>query len=160
MVRGHLIPRLGRIPLAKLAPSDLSAMYQAMLDDGLAPRTAGHAHRILGRALHEAEIAGLVGRNVGRLCRPPRVPHAEMRTLTAEQARQLLHATEADPLHPLYAVALASGARQGELLALRWADCDLRAGTIRITRTLDRGTRGWTFTEPKTASSRRTIPIG
>lgn len=95
-----------------------------------------------------------------RLCRPPRVPHAEMRTLTAVQARHLIHATETDSLRALYAVALASGARQGELLALRWADCDLRAGTIRITRTLDRGARGWTFTEPKMASSRRTVPIG
>jgi len=83
-----------------------------------------------------------------------------------------LIAADGDRFHALYVVALASGARQGELLALRWSDVDMDAGTIRITRTLICGARAgarkdngvpqveWTFTEPKTASSRRTIPIG
>jgi len=171
MVRKHLIPRLGRITLAKLTPTDLTAMYSHMLAAGLAPRTVGHAHRILGRALREAEVSGIVARNVCRLVHPPRVPHHEMRTLTAEQARALI-AADGDRFHALYVVALASGARQGELLALRWSDVDMDAGTIRITRTLICGARAgarkdngvpqveWTFTEPKTASSRRTIPIG
>jgi integrase len=172
MVRKHLIPRLGKIGLAKLAPSDLMSMYAEMLAAGLAPRTAGHAHRILGRALREAEAAGIIARNVSRLVRPPRVPHKEMATLSGAQARALIHAAIGDRLHGLYAVALASGARQGELLALRWSDVDMDAGTIRITRTLVRGIRVGvrsvngvpqtesTFNEPKTASSRRTIPIG
>lgn len=147
-------------------------MYAQMLAAGLAPRTAGHAHRILGRALREAEAAGIIARNVCRLIRPPRAPHSEMNTLTAEQARTLLHTAEGDRIHALYALALSSGARQGELLALRWSDVDMDVGTIRITRTLVRGVRHgapsasgvprseWIFTEPKTASSRRTIPIG
>ena len=54
LVRVHLIPRLGAIPLARLAPSDCGAAYAAMTAEGLAPRTAGHAHRVLGAALHEA----------------------------------------------------------------------------------------------------------
>ncbi len=172
VVRNHLIPRLGRITLAQLTPTHVTAMHSQMLADGLAPRTVGHAHRILGRALREAEVAGIVARNVCRLVHPPRVPHHEMRTLTAEQARALIAAADGDRFHALYAVALASGARQGELLALRWSDVDMDAGTIRITRTLICGARGgarkdggvphvaWTFTEPKTDSSRRTIPIG
>lgn len=172
MVRKHLVPRLGKIALGRLNPTDLTTMYSEMLAAGLAPRTVGHAHRILGRALREAEAAGMVPRNVCRLVRPPRAPHAEMKTLTAEQARTLIHASEGDRLHALYALALASGARQGELLAIRWADVDMEAGTIRITRTLVRGIRAgvpsasgvpqteWIFNEPKTASSRRMIPIG
>jgi len=183
-VRCHLIPRLGRIPLAKLVPSDLTKMYADMLAGGrvaggrrakapgLSPRSVGHAHRILGRALRAAEETGLVGRNVCRLVHPPRVPHAEMATLTAEQARALIHAAEGSSLHALYVVALSSGGRRGELLGLRWADVDMEAGSIRITRTLVRGTRPgerqadgppkveWSFAEPKTSSSRRTITIG
>ncbi len=172
VVRKHLIPRIGKIFLARLAPSDLSAMYAGMFTDGLAPRTAGHAHRILGRALREAEAAGTIVRNVCRLVRPPRAPHAEMQTLTAEQARSLIRTSLGDRFHALYALALDSGARQGELLALRWSDLDLTAGSIRITRALVRGVRlgtrsqlgvpqsQWVFSEPKTSSSRRTVPIG
>jgi len=135
-------------------------MYAAMVADGLAPRTAGHAHRVLGRALRDAEIAGLVTRNVARLVRPPRVPHAEMRTLTNEQARTLIESVANERLGALYVVALASGARLGELLAIRWQDVDTARSTIRITRTLTRTDHGVEIGETKTASSRRSIPLG
>ncbi len=160
LVRVHLIPRVGVLALAKLAPTDLTKMYAAMVEDGLAPRTAGHAHRVLGRALRDAEIAGLVARNVCRLVRPPHVPHAEMRTLTSAQVRQLVAATEHDRLGALWQLGVASGARLGELLALTWDHVDFDRGSIRITRTLTRTPGGFAIGEPKTAASRRTIPIG
>ena len=159
-MRVHLIPRLGSIQLAKLAPTDLTAMYAAMVGEGLAPRTAGHAHRVLGRALREAEVSGLIVRNVARLVRPPRVPHQEMQTLSAEQARMLIAEAASGRLGALYVVALASGARLGELLALRWQDVDLERAAIRITRSITRTNNGMEIGETKTASSRRTIPIG
>ncbi len=162
LVHVHLVPHLGKISLVDLAPGDLTAMYAAMVAHGLAPRTAGHAHRVLGRALREAEVSGLVARNVARLVRPPRVPQAEMRTFTADQARTLLRTAEGagDRLTALYAVALATGAREGELLVLRWQDVDWAAGAIRIQRTLLRTRVGLRIGEPKTASARRTIPLG
>jgi integrase len=160
LVRTHLIPRLGHVALTKLGPSDLSEMYGRMLADGLAPRTAGHAHRVLGRALRDAESEGLVQRNVARLVRPPRVPHAEMHALTSEQVRVLIGAAKTDRLGALFVVAVASGARIGELTALRWADVDLTRGTVRITATLTNTEHGYVVGETKTASSRRTIPIG
>ena len=103
----------------------------------------------------DAEIAGLVARNVCGLVRLSRVPHAEMRTLSAEQARTLLQAVEDDRLGALWRVALASGARLGELLALTWRSVDFERGSIRTTRTLTRTARGLEIGEPKTASSRR-----
>ena len=138
LVRVHLVPRLGRIALAKLAPADLAAAYAAIVSAGLAPRTAGHAHRVLGAALREAEISGLVARNVARLARPPRVPRTEMHVFTADQTRTLLREAEGDRLHALYALAIATGARQGELLALRWSDLDAQTAILRIQRTLER----------------------
>jgi integrase len=160
LIRRHLIPRLGRIPLTRLAPHDLASCYAAMTDDGLAPRTAGHAHRVLGRALRDAEGSGLVGRNVARLVTAPRVPHQEMKALDADQAHRLLRAAAGDRLEALYLLALSTGAREGELLALRWSDLDLDSGVVRIRRTLLRTPSGLSFAEPKTATSRRSIPIG
>ena len=106
---------------------------------------------MFGRALREAEVAGLIGRNVARLVKPPRVPNAEMHTFSAEQARTLLQGSTDDRLAALYALALATGARQGELLALRWSDVDFEKGAIRIRRTLVRTGGRHELGEPKTA---------
>ena len=162
LIRLQLVPRLGHVRLIRLSPTDLSTAYADMLSTGLAPRTVGHAHRVLGRALREAEVAGIITRNVARLVRPPRVANAEMRTFSADQARALIRAAHDtnDRLAAIYGVALATGARQGELLALRWQDVDFDRGAIRIARTLIRASGGLTMSEPKTASARRTIPIG
>ncbi|MHB8648122.1 MAG: tyrosine-type recombinase/integrase [Thermomicrobiales bacterium] len=160
LVRRQLVPTLGQVTLAKLAPSDCSLAFSKMLASGLAPRTVIQARAVLGRALREAETDGLVARNAARLARPPRAPRAEMHTLSAADARTLIEAAKDDRLAALYAVAIASGAREGELLALRWIDVDWDRGTIRIQRTLQRMTGGLAFGEPKTASGRRSIPLG
>jgi integrase len=60
----------------------------------------------------------------------------------------------------LYVLALTTGMRQGELLALRWADVDLAAGRLAVRGTLHRGAGGgWTIQEPKTARSRRPVVL-
>jgi integrase len=65
------------------------------------------------------------------------------------------------------AVAVGSGCRRGELLALRWCDLDLDAGTLRVARSLERVTIKTAkhcryelrFKEPKTKQSRRTVTL-
>lgn len=161
LVRLHILPRLGRIALAKLTPADVSAALAAMLDAGKAPRTVRNARVVFGRALREAEETGVIARNVVRLTRAPRAAHDEMRTLTGAQVRQLVLAAKDDRLRALWVLAFASGARQGELLGAKWDDIAFEAGTFRIVRTLGRDRDGrLAFEEPKTASSRRTVPIG
>lgn len=160
LVRKHLIPRLGRFPLARLQPVDCAKAFADMQVGGLSPRSVTQARAVLGRALREAEIAGLVGRNAARLTRAPRTARTEMQTLSGDQARALIEAARDDRLGALYPVALSSGAREGELLALRWSDIGWDRGTITIRRTLQRVPGAPAFAEPKTASSRRTISLG
>jgi len=160
LIRGHLIPLLGRTVLVKLQPADCAAAFAVMAAKGLAPRTIIQARAVLGRALREAEVAGLVARNAARLTRAPSVRHDEMHTLTVEQARALIEAAKTDRLGALYAVALASGAREGELLGLRWSDVDWDREAVKIRRTLQRMSGAFSFAEPKTASSNRTVPLG
>ena len=81
----------------------------------------------------------------------------ERPVLTPEQARQLFDALRDDRLLPLYLVTIHTGLRQGELLALRWSDVDLEAGTLTVTGTLDRKIRQ--RTDPKTGKSRRIVPL-
>ena len=83
-----------------------------------------------------------------------------MNVWTPEEADAFLIATREHRLHALYALALTSGMRQGELLGLKWSDVDINAGILTVRRSLQwqRG-NGLVFVEPKTARSRRSIHL-
>ena len=83
--------------------------------------------------------------------------HFEMTTLSEEQAQALLEAAIGNRFEALYVLALATGMRQGELLALRWRDVDLEARTLQVRATLQKDTL--IFAEPKTPYSRRRIAL-
>ncbi len=72
--------------------------------------------------------------------------------------RAFLDAVADDAYGALYGIAIATGMRQGELLALRWQDVDLEAGTLAVRHTLQRGTRE--LAEPKTDRARRAPRLG
>ena len=113
--------------------------------------------RSCAAALGQAERRGYVARNVVALTDAPAVKVDERPVLTPEQAKQLFDALHDDRLLPLYLVTIHTGLRQGELLALRWSDVDLEAGTLTVTGTLDRKMRQ--RTDPKTDKSRRNVPL-
>jgi len=159
ILRLHLIPGLGRIPLAKLAPAEVQSFLNAKLESGLSPRRVQYLHAVLRRALVTAERWGLVARNVAKLVDAPRVPRHEIEPLTPEQARRLIEAAAKDRLRALYVTALGTGLRQGELLGLRWEDVDLEAGRLRVRHTLARVDGRLELLEPKTDRSRRSVSL-
>ena len=77
-VRLHLIPTLGRIPLARLSPMDVQRANNELLKMGLAPATVGRAHAALRAALKQALRWQLIPSNPTSLVTPPRVEHREM----------------------------------------------------------------------------------
>jgi integrase len=77
-----------------------------------------------------------------------------MATLTAEQSRQLLDAIRPSPLYWPVLIALATGMRRGEILALRWRNLDLDRGVIRIVESLEQTSGGLRFKSPKTDRAR------
>jgi Site-specific recombinase XerC len=157
LLAGHIIPAVGHLPLVKLSPLSLQGLY-AQLGQRLAPRTVGHCHRVLHKALADALRFGLVHRNVCDAVRPPKVARAEMHVLDGDQARALLAAAVGDPLEALYVLALHAGLRSGELLALKWADVDLDAGRLSVNRTVRHMIGlGAVEGEPKSARSRRNV---
>ena len=91
------------------------------------------------------------------LARPPRKTHIEIVALTVEQARVLLAAAASNRFEALFILALKTGMRRGELLALRWEDVDLDKGMLQVRGTLRRTREGLTFGTPKTAASRRKV---
>ncbi|HEY0872660.1 MAG TPA: site-specific integrase, partial [Vicinamibacterales bacterium] len=107
-------------------------------------------HAIISGALGSALRQDLVHRNVAKLVdnRPAAKDTREDTSLdaavhcwSADEARRVLEAakTISAQMSALYALALDTGARKGELCALRWSDVDLDTGTLTFERTLLRG---------------------
>lgn len=162
IVRVHLKPGLGRHKLSGLKVDHVQTFYADKLDTGLSAQTVVHLHRVLHRALGQAARWGYVPRNVVAVASPPTVKRTEIKPPTPGEIVALLDAAEdaGDRLVALWALAAYTGARQGELLALKWSDVDLDGGTMRIDRSLVSVAKGApTFGEPKTAKSRRTVVL-
>jgi integrase len=160
LVRLHAMPKISQVRLARLSPEHLQNLYTDRLAAGLAAQTVRHLHAVLHRALEQAARWGLVYRNVADLVSPPRVGRHEMTALDAGQSRRLLEAAEGDRFEALYVLALTTGMRLGELLALRWSNVDLDGGSLSVRGTLHRDAGTLAIAEPKTAGSRRHVSLG
>jgi len=158
----HIRPRLGDAQLAELQPRDIRLALGAMAGDGMTPTMLSHIHRTLSTALYAAKRERLIVGNPGAdVARPSRADF-EARTLTVEQARRLVELCWGAKLGPLVIVALSTGMRSGELLALTWDDIDLVAGEITVNKTVNWARQAGEEHRPgrpKTRSARRTVRI-
>lgn len=158
-IHPHIKPALGRIKLKDLTPAHARWFYRERLDSGLAPATVHKLHVVLHKALKAAVADGLIPRNAAAGLKLPRITREEIDPLTEEQAKLLLETVRGDRLEALYVLALNTGMRQGELLALKWDDVDLECGVLRVRRTLTHADKAYILGEPKTSKSRRTIRL-
>lgn len=160
LIVGYIIPALGNLQLQKLTPQHVQSFYTKKLKEGLSAKTVHSIHGVLHNALDNAVRWRLVPKNVTDLVTPPRLEKHEVQSLTLEQARTLLAAARGHRLDMLLTLALTTGMRRGELLALRWSDIDLESGMLQVRRTVDFIARyGYVEGEPKTARSRRKIVL-
>src|SRR5438270_7056356 len=117
-------------------------------------------HGVLHMALDNAVKWKLVARNVCDAVSPPRIPKIEKQVLTKQQAHTLLEHVKKHRLEAILTVALTTGMRRGEILALRWRDVNFEEGSIQVRRTVDYIPHyGYVENEPKTARGRRKIML-
>ena len=148
---------LGHKQLDKLQVLDIQQVYGAMQARGLSARIVRHTHSALHNALKQAVKWGLLSRNPSDLVELPKVPHKERRVLSPDEAQDFLHAADALPHGLIFEFALVTGMRPEEYLALQWSDIDFERSTAQVRRALVRHKKSWSFEEPKTARSRRTV---
>jgi len=172
LVRCHIKPGIGAIELQKLRPINIQQMYaekrqQGRLDGsgGLSAETIRRIHNILHSALKQAVREGLIQRNPADAVEPPKLVKQEIRPLEKEAVTRFLEAIRDDRLYALFVMAVGTGVRRGELLALRWEDVNLVKGTATVKRTVARVRQegGPTktkliFKEPKRGKF-RTVPL-
>jgi len=137
-IEARIRPALGDLRLDKLQPDVLDAAYHRWLDEGLSSATVHKYHAILSAACRQAVKWGWIDRAPTERATPPSVGRREMVVPTPERLSKLVSAAELEDPVLATAIALAAltGARRGELVALRWSDVDLEAGVLRISRSL------------------------
>ncbi|MGB8029850.1 MAG: tyrosine-type recombinase/integrase [Terracidiphilus sp.] len=154
----HIRPSLGERELSGLAPLDLQSVYHQMRASGLSPRTVHCTHAILRAALEQAVRWRLLERNPGSGVENPKPIRREMQVLDPAEARRFLEHAGKTRYGVLLALALTTGMRPSEYLALRWSDIDWQEETVTVLRTLEKG-RGWKFADTKRARSRRPVKL-
>jgi len=165
IIRVHLIPSLGSITLTQLRADHLQSHYTAKLNSGLSALTVRYLHTVIHKALQTAVKRGLVVRNVADGVDVPRARRNDMQTWDEYEVNRFLETAKESTYYELFFLALFTGMRRGELLALRWQDIDLLFGQISVNRTLHRlqggkyGDGSYVYTQPKSERSRRTIAL-
>ncbi|GAA3100582.1 tyrosine-type recombinase/integrase [Streptomyces goshikiensis] len=137
-VRKHLIPGLGAHRLDRLKPEHIEIFYAKMQANGSKPATAHQVHRTFRTALNEAVRRGHLGKNPVQLAKAPKTGDYEAEPYTVKEVQRLLESSGRQRNSARWAVALALGLRQGEVLALKWEDVDLEGGFLVVRRSRHR----------------------
>jgi integrase len=166
LVTNHLIAGLGKHPLEKLTPAQVRAFYTQRLQSGrldgkggLSPQTVLHLHTILATALHQAVKDGLLARSPLDAVTAPHVPQQETPALDEDGSVRLLLLAQGTRLYLPILIAVTTGLRRAEVLALRWSDVDLNLARLRVQQTLEEIPRQISFKEPKSKRSRRVVAL-
>ncbi len=159
-VKKHIAPILGHMPLARLSAPVIQNYISRKLEQKLSTTRVRYHAAILNKALNHAVRWSLLVRNPMEFVELPRRRKPEMRVWDEEQVRMFLaEAKRSSANYVLYLTAILTGMRQGELLGLRWQDVNFLLGTATVQRTFYRLGKQQIVREPKTATSRRTIPL-
>lgn len=162
----YIVAELGNVWLEKLAPEQVRRFYTKMGKkkedggNGLSSKTVHEIHGVLHLALKNAVRWSYVSRNVCDLVEPPRIVSREPTPLTLEQAQAFLKSVGEHRLEVLLTMAVVTGMRRGELLALRWGNVDFNGKTLLILHTVDYIPKyGYVETEPKTVAGKRLVNL-
>ena len=161
-IKNHIIPGLGHIQLQKLTGDQIQGFYTE--EQGkVSANVVRLLHTILRIALADAVKWKRLSTNPCSDVEPPRHQKHQIEVLTIEQAKKLLDAAQSHRLEALLTVAITTGMRRGELLALRWEDIHFETKSLQVKHTVSYinpdGRYMFIETEPKTASGTRNIML-
>jgi integrase len=162
LLRTHLAPRLGDIPIDQVTSRQVEELATEMQHEGKAAKTRSNALKLLSQIFTFAKRRGWCRQNPCELVGRPQVEQSsDIHFLNQDELEALLASvdTEAEPFgHTDFAIFLTaamSGLRQSELLALRWRDVDWSAQKIRVRRNYVRGH----LLTPKSKRGSRSVPL-
>ena len=167
IVRVHLTPALGSIPLSDLQPQHIQKYYSQALESGrrdgkggLSALTVHKHHRVLYESLKYGVRQGILVRNPAEAVTQPHGQSKELAMVGANPVQLILEASKETPYYALFFTKAYTGLRRGELVGLRWGDIDLEKATLSVVQTLQQLRNGeYILREPKSKRSRRQIAL-
>jgi integrase len=158
-IETHIVPHLGARLLQKLSTIDIESWHAALLTE-ISGRTAEGAHRVLSQALKDAVRHGLVFKNVAAIQGPPTVKATEVLTVKRDQISELIGKLRGREMYAPAIVALFTGLRRNEVLALRGSHVDLDAKVVKVREALEETkAHGIRVKEPKSTAGRRDVSL-
>lgn len=161
LIRIHAKPVLGNYALLELQPLDLQHLYSHLMDreHPLSGGSVLNLHLVLTQALSQAVRWGYLSANPAAGAQPPRPRRGELAVLDEAATKRLLVAVAGTRLECPVAIAIATGMRRGEILALRWSDVDAGDTIAHVRRSIQQTHTGLVFERPKTQRSRRAVVL-
>jgi integrase len=158
-VRMHLKPRIGGIRLAHLRPVHVEELFAGMRRDGVSNGNAKKVSEVLSTALEHALRTGVVRANPAAPVAKPRPDEKPVVPFTPDEILRIRLGAMGHRLEALFILAITTGAREGELLALGREHIDLTAGTVHFQRSLAVVKGGFLVKEPKSKHGRRVVEL-
>lgn len=141
-IKCHIDPALGHIKLQDLTASRIQKFYSSCLQHGMSPNSLRILHCYLKNALDTAVKWKKLSENPCKDVDLPRRVKPTNHYYTLEEVEKLLKAAQGHVLFEgLIILALATGMRCGELLALTWDDIDFQKGVVHVNKTICRDKR-------------------
>lgn len=163
VVRKHLKPRVGGIALRKLTVAHVTKLWAEMSRDGVSPGTVKKVSEVFATAMEVAVAEQKIPTAPTRNARKPKVIRPDVEVFTDDEVKAILDAAAEYRLGALVVLAVATGAREGELFALEPSDfVDLKgaAPAVKITKMVDQKKGGgFTVQPPKSRSGLRTVSL-
>ncbi len=161
IIRNNLKPALGHIKLKTLSTHQIDHAWTELLENGradgkggLSAQTIKHCHRLLSQSLKQAVKWKFIRSNPAEDAKLPTIQKKESKTLTPDQTIDLLEALKGHQYYTPVLVAVMTGLRRGEVLALRWKRIDLDTGAISVTESLEQTANGLRYKAPKNGKTR------
>lgn len=170
MLKNHILPIFGTRRLSDVKPIHVVSFIDQLAGDGarkdnksggLSSSSIRFVHRILKDIFERAVDWRIIKTNPVATVKRPKIQQREVEVYDEDEAARLFQALEHEPTHwrLMITLALTTGLRRGELLALEWKHIDLHKGTINVVQSLSYANGENILKEPKTKNSKRKVSI-
>lgn len=136
IIDNHIVPQLGHLKLQKITGEHIQELYAVLQAKQLKPTYIQMIHSVLNMTLQEALKQKRIASNPCLLAEIPQTRLEEMKFLTLEQAQHLLDTAKGHKLEVIITIAVLTGMRESEILALHWEDINFNKGTIYVHRSV------------------------
>ena len=168
IIENHIKDKLGSIELDALTPlvlqpfiTELLQRGNKMTGKGLSANSVNTVISVIQSSLKTAHLLGLTKEYTADKLKRPKLMEKRVECFSLTEQKRIEQAIMSGKKDKLYGIFLClySGLRIGELIALQWSDIDFEKGILTVSKSCHDGKDGLIIDEPKTAASRRVIPL-